>query len=1357
MKVARDAVKAEGLTTLYEPDDQSEIDLDIVFIHGLGGHPVKTWLQTSFEAEPPPPLNDEDEPNVFAKSVTPVPTRKKSMRRDKSSPVKKRGNTLKKRPPNNKHASPASTNANHPPQPQPQLAEPGAHKTTDAQLQHYRPVYSELTRSLSKIRSKSASPSPVEVISYQESKREARGTYWPLDLLPESCPSARIFTYGFETHKLQNKLSIGQLDIFARARELLEAVDELRRDCKAGREVVFLAHSTGGIIVKEVSGLLNHHDFILLTCRKMLRLASNHGHTDNQGLLASIASVIFMGCPLSGTDYGSMVIAMKSMAAVTTGVLIDDSTLGMILGGEEDAHLTYLGRDAFEALWREYNFRVKVFRETTTEMPLQSWAELGLALRRDASTLSDNLEEDEDVPGDHANMCRFASRRDEGYQRVSSYILRMAHHQALKRRQLSEKESQIQQAFADPGAADGGWTEKGLPSQRRVSAALSSTDHVVPSWLLQHPRVQTWLRRGVREDRHKLLWLNGPPGSGITELLSSLRAHLARDWAPETHSSVIITIAADVGQPLLDSIVCSDTDTKSLHGFDQCDDKDENYAEHTHEKGDDKDDLTTQPKSSVTSAHETPQNTSPTPNTPVRTLRSLLSQLYTHDPRLRNLVCKRAATAGTLHSDDFLVETLFPIPNFADSSKHDDVVHRYNTTTNTQDQNNITTNTSTNTSTNHSYHATGNALDWLSGSQIETRPQGQGTPAKILDDADVWALFWEEYLCLGLPDRQKQQQQQQQQQHLLKGKRTTNDDFKIGLPTIRRVFILVDAAGIDDDDHLRSLLCWLKQLAQRSEFSVCIASSTSTMLTGSGSSRSATKSPSNSTLLIQVPEENADEIRLYLDNHLVLDMEERSAIAAKMLHQAAGVMLWVEMVTTIVNEASEEGVSGEIVLSMLDDIAPGRHGSEGLLDDLYAWKLRRLSGVEQAQALAVMQWVMLAPEPLRLNELLIALRLTLLACRRGRGSDSDGRLWDVSKTLVVEPAVSLKELRAIGGDALGIGTMMMDSPSHFWKWLKHLSQGLLRLESESKARSTVSSEPLGLQRVRPMHESVHRFFLKGKGFQTLLPTPSTDDREGYKPLPSTDRFINNSYYILLHVCLVYLNITELDALGREKPPLNPAPGSALPPVETSKWRAHADTQRHMVMASYPLLRYVVDHLVFHLLCPREYRYFLPQGPLLALFAANRCRIWRRWTHLLGFSIADASPEALLAWAGKGPAVRVLAPVYGARYRLERVLRRVWRTAVEQQRGGAGAGEGATPRTTPKRTHFRARSDVSEGSMVFMLMGSEDPLKASWLVPTSPGRPKTVEGTPRALTDIEEAGGKEVVKMEMEEMEGSVSV
>lgn len=509
------------------------------------------------------------------------------------------------------------------------------------------------------------------------------------------------------------------------------------------------------------------------------------------------------------------------------------------------------------------------------------------------------------------------------------------------------------------------------------------------------------------------------------------------------------------------------------------------------------------------------------------------------------------------------------------------------------------------------------------------------------------------------------------------------------------------------------------------------------------------ESSDESTLQIQIPDDS--EMREYIDKHMSMEvLEERAAITQKMGERAGGVRLWAEMVTIVVNDAAEDGVAGEVILSMLDDITPVRQ--KGSLDCLYAWKLRRLSTTERPLALVVMQWVMLAPEPLRLNELLVALRITLLHCRRERGQQT----WDTNKVLNVEPAMSLKDLRKSALDGQGLGTAM-DSPALFWKWLRHISQGLLKLESSgggaAGAAANISSEPLGLQRVRPVHESVQDFFLRGKGFQTLSPTPKDPTT---KPPPTTDDIIDTSYYALLHVCLTYLNSTDLDTLGREKkkPTSTPlSPGTNLPPRETSTWRQHAAAQRKMVIASFPFLRYAVDNLVFHLLAPRAHRYFLPQHDLLRLLAANRCRIWRRWTHLLGLGLAEADAPAVLAAAAQPAAAKgLLDPVYGARWRLERVLRKVWRLAVEQ--GGGGGGGVGTP--SPRRTHFRSRSEGAERTVVFMMMGVEGDAPpreraAQWLAPTPTmarvGRARAssspavarVPLTFRALSGIQEVG------------------
>lgn len=78
-------------------------------------------------------------------------------------------------------------------------------------------------------------------------------TYWPLDLLPTSCPNVRVMTWGFETLRDHDRLVLDQDDLFFHARRLLDDLNKTRDDTHPSRELAFVAHSTGGIILKEVS------------------------------------------------------------------------------------------------------------------------------------------------------------------------------------------------------------------------------------------------------------------------------------------------------------------------------------------------------------------------------------------------------------------------------------------------------------------------------------------------------------------------------------------------------------------------------------------------------------------------------------------------------------------------------------------------------------------------------------------------------------------------------------------------------------------------------------------------------------------------------------------------------------------------------------------------------------------------------------------------------------------------------------------------------------------------------------------------------------------------------------------------
>jgi protein SERAC1 len=73
--------------------------------------------------------------------------------------------------------------------------------------------------------------------------------YWPQDLLPRDCPNARIMTFGYDSMVTRGYVAADKGSIFSHARDLLYALNRVR---ERGRRLLFVAHSLGGIIVKEV-------------------------------------------------------------------------------------------------------------------------------------------------------------------------------------------------------------------------------------------------------------------------------------------------------------------------------------------------------------------------------------------------------------------------------------------------------------------------------------------------------------------------------------------------------------------------------------------------------------------------------------------------------------------------------------------------------------------------------------------------------------------------------------------------------------------------------------------------------------------------------------------------------------------------------------------------------------------------------------------------------------------------------------------------------------------------------------------------------------------------------------------------
>ena len=121
----------------------------------------------------------------------------------------------------------------------------------------------------------------------QQQRTVHQSIYWPQELIPITLPSARVLTYGYDTqirHRLGPSGSTNS--VYGIARDFLVALETVRR-VEPSRPVLFIAHSLGGIIVKE-----------------MLRRASDKYQSPAhlRHVFTSTIGVIFFGTPHGGAD-----------------------------------------------------------------------------------------------------------------------------------------------------------------------------------------------------------------------------------------------------------------------------------------------------------------------------------------------------------------------------------------------------------------------------------------------------------------------------------------------------------------------------------------------------------------------------------------------------------------------------------------------------------------------------------------------------------------------------------------------------------------------------------------------------------------------------------------------------------------------------------------------------------------------------------------------------------------------------------------------------------------------------------------------------------------------------------------------
>jgi len=185
------------------------------------------------------------------------------------------------------------------------------------------------------------------LLSFRDRRSDSSGpVFWPRDLLPTTCPIARILTYGYDT-RVSHVLgaSKNRCTMYEMAWDFLVELEAGRRE-ECSRPLLFVAHSLGGIFVKEA----------------LRRSASYRTHALRHfaSVFDSTIGMIFFGTPHGGADPCGLVHRIVDVCAKIAGLEMDEHVVQALLPSAE--RLREL-RDEFSPIVEQQNWAVHSFQE----------------------------------------------------------------------------------------------------------------------------------------------------------------------------------------------------------------------------------------------------------------------------------------------------------------------------------------------------------------------------------------------------------------------------------------------------------------------------------------------------------------------------------------------------------------------------------------------------------------------------------------------------------------------------------------------------------------------------------------------------------------------------------------------------------------------------------------------------------------------------------------------------------------------------------------------------------------------------------------------------------------------------------
>lgn len=318
---------------------------------------------------------------------------------------------------------------------------------------------------------------------------------WPQTILPPLLPTARILTYGYDAYVLRPQHYVSLNRLRDHAKDLLNTFTTYRADSSSlGRPVIFVAHSLGGLL-----------------CKDMLLLSRDHPDKHLCNVFEHTVAIAFMGTPHTGSVLANWArIPASSLGAVTsinTSLLSVLHTRSEVLSRIQEDFLSMLRRLGQAGR----HLQVTCFYETLP-MPI-----VGQIVPEESARLPGY----NSIPlhANHRDLVRYKAATDHGFKNLLGELSRWV---AQPQNSTTDLQSLVLVNQSKPIDKAECLKSLAFPEMDVRQRNIDRPNDATCTWIFEDPSYMVWEDTEDATSIGKLLWIKGKPGSGKSTLMKSL-------------------------------------------------------------------------------------------------------------------------------------------------------------------------------------------------------------------------------------------------------------------------------------------------------------------------------------------------------------------------------------------------------------------------------------------------------------------------------------------------------------------------------------------------------------------------------------------------------------------------------------------------------------------------------------------------------------------------------------------------------------------------------------------------------------------------------------------------------------------